>query len=691
MRATGMIADPPGWAVLGVIPVQFLATWIGNLLIVRAPSASAFWPATGTLIAALMIIPRHRWPAVIACALVGELAAQAWSGSFPSVQVTVGVAIVNMGQALLGAWLLLRFVGERIDFARVRPTYSTVLLLFGATFVGSLFGAWLTAQPLTPRAYWANQQAWWLSGFLGAIVLVPLLISWLRPPVSHHQRAPVDASLAFVQFAVLAIVLVHVFSRERVPNALALDSPVLVYAVMLWMAIDFGPRRMTLALLMVVIASLGYTLAGRGGFALMLREPFLAVLKLQGFLVVVVVPLLVAQALISEKRETLRRLRASDARYRAFIANSSEAIFRIEISPPAPKDLEGGARAQWVGTHAWIAEANDAFRALPGETAAAPGAGIETPVTGPVAPIPAWLNASLADVAHLLAEGGRARNLECVLPGPYGLDRTLLISLDGATHHGSLARIWGVAHDVTHFREAQRRLESQGRELRALAHEITLTEERARRKIAADLHDGLAQALVGMQMHVAALRRAAEQGQALPDLTAFELSISESIAHVRALMSDLMPPGLYDQGIVAGLEWLVQDFSKRERLPVEYRDDGGAKPLDESSTVLVYQATRQLLQNIVRHARPRGATVRTTVVDHWFQLDVEDNGVGFQISNLSMLPSREGGFGLFSIRERLAMIGGELGIESEPGNGTRVRVRVPLALSRQGESEAQSV
>mgnify|MGYP001219758435 FL=1 len=94
--------------------------------------------------------------------------------------------------------------------------------------------------------------------------------------------------------------------------------------------------------------------------------------------------------------------------------------------------------------------------------------------------------------------------------------------------------------------------------------------------------------------------------------------------------------------------------------------------------MLVYQAARQLLQNVARHAQARVVTIRTSVVDHRFELTVSDAGVGFNVSDLSFLPTQRGGFGLYSIRERLSIIGGTIEIDSAPGRGTHVRIAAPL-------------
>ncbi len=659
----------PAAAAAAFFPAHFAATAIGNELLVATPSAAAFWPASGTLIAALLLFPRRVWPWLLASGFIAEYCAYTGVQHVYPARTAALAGLVNIGQSVLAAELVGRWIGPRIDFAAVVPTARLVLLLLIATFLGGFGGAAALFATGTAPDFWNNQQAWWLSGFLGAVIVVPLLLAWAERGwhLAPGQRLRA-AGLALLQFAILIVVVWHVFSGRFHFELVALDSPFLIYAVLLWIVSTGGMRRSTFALLLVAAISLGYTLAGSGPYSGLSSAPFGPILNLQAFLVLVVVPLLVVQASIAEKRLALARVSASDERYRAFVSHSSEAIFRFELSQPMPLALAAAEQRRWLERHAYVAEANEAFRAATSNVAQ----------EELVMHHPAWLERCLATVPDAIAAGGQVQNVECVLPGPYGLDRTLLVSLSTEVDAGTLQRVWGVARDITPLRAVQQQLEQQQRELRALAAELTLTEERARRRIASDLHDGLAQSLVGLKMHIAAIRSAAEQGLPLPDLSALELTIAESTAQVRSLMTSLMPPGLYDHGIVAGLSWLADDFAKRQRAEVHFEDDQQPKPLSEPTTVLVYQAARQLLQNVARHAQARVVTIRTGVVGGRFELTVSDAGVGFNVSDLSFLPTQRGGFGLYSIRERLSIIGGSIEIDSSPGRGTHVRITAPL-------------
>ncbi len=262
--------------------------------------------------------------------------------------------------------------------------------------------------------------------------------------------------------------------------------------------------------------------------------------------------------------------------------------------------------------------------------------------------------------------------------GPYGLDRVLLISMIGIVENGYVLRFWGSARDVTAMREAEHALAQHDSQLRALATEITLAEERARRKLASELHDGPAQNLAGMAMQLAELKRKTHDRSHLTLIGEAEQVLADTTLQTRTLMLELAPPGLHESGLIEALRWLADRVGKQQRLIVTVEDDGTPKSLEDQVTVLLFQTVRELLQNVVKHARSKRAAVRCSVSDEVLVLDVIDPGVGFEVHSIDRLPTRQGGFGLFNIRERLKLMGGSVDIHSIIGEGTTVRIRVPL-------------
>jgi signal transduction histidine kinase len=168
--------------------------------------------------------------------------------------------------------------------------------------------------------------------------------------------------------------------------------------------------------------------------------------------------------------------------------------------------------------------------------------------------------------------------------------------------------------------------------------------------------------------------------------------IDQCITESRALTVELSPPVLFDRGLVGGLEWLARWFQEKHDLPVELDLDPRAEPADEGTRIFLFQAARELLFNTVKHAQARSAEIRLERLEgDRLHLEVADDGRGFDPSQTKSNVS--GGFGLFSIRERLELIGGRLdGIEAT----RRVMAELPgvsvIALSmHDNEDMAQAM
>jgi signal transduction histidine kinase len=144
------------------------------------------------------------------------------------------------------------------------------------------------------------------------------------------------------------------------------------------------------------------------------------------------------------------------------------------------------------------------------------------------------------------------------------------------------------------------------------------------------------------------------------------------------LTFDLSPPVLYELGLEAALESLMERMQKLHDLRFEFVDDNQPKPLSEDLAVLLYRAVQEVLVNIVKHAQARTAKTSIEKDDKKVRVTIRDDGVGFDVTEIESHVDREGKFGLFSIRERLDHLGGHVEIATKPGQGTQVTLVVPL-------------
>jgi len=226
----------------------------------------------------------------------------------------------------------------------------------------------------------------------------------------------------------------------------------------------------------------------------------------------------------------------------------------------------------------------------------------------------------------------------------------------------------------------ERKLREQQDKLRSLSSDLLLTEERERRRIASVLHDRIGQTLAVSRIKLGELREALASNEANTEvLEEIGKYIGQTIEDTRSLTFELSPPVLYELGLEAAIGWLASQIREKHGLEIRLKDDGEVKPLDNGCRVTAFQAARELLFNIVKHARAKRVTISTKRDEDGIRIDIEDDGLGFDTSKLATAASGFEGFGLFSVRERLHTLGGRLEIHSEVGCGTRASILLPIA------------
>ena len=226
--------------------------------------------------------------------------------------------------------------------------------------------------------------------------------------------------------------------------------------------------------------------------------------------------------------------------------------------------------------------------------------------------------------------------------------------------------------------ERTEELVRQQSRLRELALETTNAEQRARDAIAADLHDNLAQIMASCLMKLAATQKVFPGSKAPPEYTESIECVREVLRQVRVLMYDLSPMTFGDGQVRPAIEW-VKERMASHGLEVTIREETRTLHLDEDVLRLVYRAVQELLWNVVKHARVNRASVRITRSKQTLRVTVRDKGRGFNPSRISKA-SETGGFGLFSLRERLAALGGSMTVKSSPGKGTEVTIEAPVKV-----------
>jgi PAS domain S-box-containing protein len=232
--------------------------------------------------------------------------------------------------------------------------------------------------------------------------------------------------------------------------------------------------------------------------------------------------------------------------------------------------------------------------------------------------------------------------------------------------------------DITERRQSEEKIRTYQEQLQSLASELSLTEERERRRLATVLHDHIAQLLVVAKGKFEKIQESTLYRSVAKPMEEIRRLIEESIRYTRSLVFELSPPILYELGFEPAMEWLAEHMEQQYGLVVAVEDDASSKPLDNEARVLLFRAVRELLFNVLKHSQASGARVCMRRAGEHLEVIVEDNGVGFAPGKSAGLSGKMEGFGLFSIRERLNYFGGRMEIESTPGEVTRVILTLPL-------------
>jgi PAS domain S-box-containing protein len=260
-------------------------------------------------------------------------------------------------------------------------------------------------------------------------------------------------------------------------------------------------------------------------------------------------------------------------------------------------------------------------------------------------------------------------SLECRLRRADGIYRWWLIRgepMRGA--NGEILKWFGTCTDIEDLKQASE-------QLRRISSELTVAEQRERQRLAQVLHDGLQQILVGAKYRLALLERSGEIQQTTAQVA--EL-IDDAIETSRSLTAELSPPILLQKDFVSALEWLARWMHDKHGIEVSLTASAKVAHLKEDAILLLFQAARELLLNVVKHAGVKNACIELNQLDGHISMTVEDKGSGFDQNILAIRGGQSSGTGLFGISERLSYIGGRIEIDSAPGLGSRFRLIIPI-------------
>ena len=229
---------------------------------------------------------------------------------------------------------------------------------------------------------------------------------------------------------------------------------------------------------------------------------------------------------------------------------------------------------------------------------------------------------------------------------------------------------------LKHAQTLESRAERHYHELQKLSARLLHVEEEGRRKLSRELHDEIGQALALLQIEISnALATPQPPGARRPLERARELA-EQTVQTIRNMALLLRPTLLDDLGLVPALQFQLEDFLRRNPIACDFVEEGVADELPDPARTCAYRVIQEALHNCEKHSGATKVRVVVRQLPDALLAEVEDNGRGFSCDQ--GMPSRNNGLGLLGIRERAAIAGGTLVVDSAPGRGTRITLRIPL-------------
>jgi PAS domain S-box-containing protein len=235
----------------------------------------------------------------------------------------------------------------------------------------------------------------------------------------------------------------------------------------------------------------------------------------------------------------------------------------------------------------------------------------------------------------------------------------------------------GTVQDITERKRIEQEARRYEDRLRSMALQLCLAEEGERKRLAAVLHDDVAQLLAAIKLKLPVLGEMDDPETRRQRVTELNELLKRAIRSTRSLTSQLSHPALYELGLASAIHWLANDIREIHGLAVTVESPSGKDPIGQQLRVLLFQCIRELLVNVAKHSGTDKAVVSLAWGQGKVRAVVEDGGRGFDPAAIALEPGAAG-FGLFSIRERLGSLGGRMDVHSAPGEGTTIALTVPM-------------
>jgi PAS domain S-box-containing protein len=243
--------------------------------------------------------------------------------------------------------------------------------------------------------------------------------------------------------------------------------------------------------------------------------------------------------------------------------------------------------------------------------------------------------------------------------------------------NGRAVRMVGSIMDISERKRAEQELRDQREQLGALSQRLLEVQETERRYLARELHDELGQLLTATKLTFQAVQRGRPSGAGSRKLREGLALLDQCLQQVRSLSLELRPSLLDDLGLGPALRWYIDRYAQRAGLAVSLDNRLGDRRLATEVETICFRVAQEALTNVARHAGARKVEVMLARQEGFVELVVSDDGSGFAVDEARARAAAGGSLGLLGMEERVSLAGGDLRVQSGPGEGTVIRVRLP--------------